>query len=675
MIGPLLRTGTLTDYHPVGAVGHPVYLAAAQLRAALARRLGAEVADCFAIPQRNEEGDTLDWYARRPGLVVPWSAASLEERASVTEQLRAHRERIDALAKTMQADPNPERQVFGRLLDHVLSFPDEEHLYLVDGRPVISFWGFVRDRESVGSDPLVNLGRFAAPVPADDLRLDLGPVDQPGARRGWPWWALLFVPLFLAALLAALALFSPLRGCVPLWSPDLSDPTLDALDQRSTDRPLTGDPKPMAVGEAVAVGGLDESRLEGSARDWVREDDGTAIDRRVWVDGVDRHATTVIDSREVREDRVDRAHTSSTTVASESDIDRDTSRATDTRGADEVERRASAILDSDRETSAVATDGVVDAAGAQGTEVDASVEAILEPDALPMAGPDTGSEDARSEAILDAEGTGADASAEATLEPDAVPMEAPGAESETAPFDAIGDADGAGVDGSPDATLEPEADSEETVAADAAVGVDLGLAEEVAPTRDAGADGGALPDPEGAVATPLDRPDGAERGAGRADREPFSTAGVDGAAVASQATAGPGGAVDPAGGSASAEATRASAPIGPRADWQTATTLQDPTTGLPIQMEYRARDGAGRLRLRRHDGSICEAGARLSREGGRLVTQTEEDIRCPDGTSFGRPRVECEPAVGGTARCVGRNPDGSTFAFDLTETESGATAP
>jgi hypothetical protein len=92
-------------------------------------------------------------------------------------------------------------------------------------------------------------------------------------------------------------------------------------------------------------------------------------------------------------------------------------------------------------------------------------------------------------------------------------------------------------------------------------------------------------------------------------------------------------------------------------------------------MEYRARDGAGRLRLRRHDGSICEAGAKLSREGGRLVTQTEEEIRCPDGTSFGRPRVECEPGAGGTARCLGRNPDGSTFAFDLTETESGAAAP
>ncbi len=59
MTGPLLKSGSLTAFHAVGAVGNPVYLAASQLRAAIARRLGADVADTFAIPQRNEDGDAV----------------------------------------------------------------------------------------------------------------------------------------------------------------------------------------------------------------------------------------------------------------------------------------------------------------------------------------------------------------------------------------------------------------------------------------------------------------------------------------------------------------------------------------------------------------------------------------------------------------------------------------
>lgn len=163
MTGPLLRSGSLIAYHPLGAVGHPVYLAAAQLRAAIARRLGAEAADTFAIPQRSEDGDTIDWYAPKPGRVVPWTVAGADERALAQAQLLQTRERIEDLGRTMQGEADPERQVFGRLLAHVTNFPDEEHIYLVEGRPVVTFWGFVRDRAAVGLDPLVNLDRLAAP--------------------------------------------------------------------------------------------------------------------------------------------------------------------------------------------------------------------------------------------------------------------------------------------------------------------------------------------------------------------------------------------------------------------------------------------------------------------------------------------------------------------------------
>ena len=156
MTGPLLRTGNLKSFHPLGAVGNPVYLAAPQLRVAIARRLDARIADSFAIPQRNEDGDTIDWYAPNPGPVVPWSAASPEERTQARGQLLEVRTRIQELAARMQQEEGSERQVFGRLLEQVGIFPGDEHIYLVNGHPVVTFWGF-HHNEGVVGDPLLDL--------------------------------------------------------------------------------------------------------------------------------------------------------------------------------------------------------------------------------------------------------------------------------------------------------------------------------------------------------------------------------------------------------------------------------------------------------------------------------------------------------------------------------------
>jgi hypothetical protein len=93
--------------------------------------------------------------------------------------------------------------------------------------------------------------------------------------------------------------------------------------------------------------------------------------------------------------------------------------------------------------------------------------------------------------------------------------------------------------------------------------------------------------------------------------------------------------------------------------------LQDPKTGLPIQMEYRSQDGVGQLRLKRHDGSVCQTGAGARMEGGRLVIDSSGDIRCADGTNFGRPRVECETGKDGKPSCAGSYPGGGTFSLDV----------
>lgn len=209
MPGALLRTGTLKEFKSLGVDGQPVYSAALQLREAIRLRLGKAAADCLAIPQPNDAGDRIDWYAPEDGNVVPWSAAAPEERAAAYEQLESLLQQLKPLSSEMTASDQREHTVFGRLLSKAIHFPDEQHVYLVNGKPVITFWGFTGQASDL-NDPLLCL-RPVAPTPtsAPVAPAPVAPVvaDRPGWLR-WLWWLL---PLLLLLLL----LLFLLRACAP----------------------------------------------------------------------------------------------------------------------------------------------------------------------------------------------------------------------------------------------------------------------------------------------------------------------------------------------------------------------------------------------------------------------------------------------------------------------------
>ncbi|WP_296810244.1 SrfA family protein [Thiocapsa sp.] len=631
MIGPLLRTGTLTDYHPVGAVGHPVYLAAAQLRAALARRLGPDLADSFAIPQRNEDGDTLDWYAPRPGPVVPWSAASPEERLSAQSQLLENRTRIDELARTLQADPDPERQVFARLLAHVFNFPDEDHVYLVDGRPVVSFWGFVRDREAVGSDPLVNLGRFAAPPTewsldlTDEARQDASPIPAPVTRRGLPWW--IWFPLLLLALV--LLLLFLLRGCVsesstplaewaPEWIPDwVAEELSPILAEPPAEDPLLVDPSIR-----------DESVIRDVTIDSGHLRDRTLIERDLRSDRTTDTSAISVTDQGVAVDETTVSETESTTLPVDS----------------ESLSEGPSVLDQ-----------TIGADAGEGTEgLPPVLDEELDPDAsetVPIEG---------EVPVADGELPLTD-TLPSDLAPDAsAPIDPTGDAALPTDVDAVDpDADTGIVDPAPDPTLS------DPTAADGDGAPAEGQAAE---------EGSSETPPELDTSDAASSEEGTEPPTGEGDAIP-ATPGLPGS-TAGEAEGAPGavpGTASAKGGAAGPSTTPGVSKPGatPQAldgltsGWRTATSLQDPKTGLPIQMEYRTQEGQGQLRLKRHDGSICQSGAAASVKGERLVIDSSGDIRCADGTNFGRPSVECAPGKDGKPDCVGRYPGGGTFSLDV----------
>ncbi|HWT68580.1 MAG TPA: SrfA family protein [Pseudomonas sp.] len=216
MRGPLLRSGKSGSFTALGETGQPVYRAALQLREAI-RRKKPELADHLAIPQSDELGNQIDWYSALDGDVIPWTSATEEERAPARRQLEALKTALEELSQRFLSTDSGEAQqgdkaVFGKLLKRVIHIPDENFVYLVQGKPVLTFWGFEHAGTDLNRDPLHCLYQ-APPLPPVVEAPVAAPVVPVVARPWWRrWWWLLLLPLLLLLLWLLLGL----RGCVPL---------------------------------------------------------------------------------------------------------------------------------------------------------------------------------------------------------------------------------------------------------------------------------------------------------------------------------------------------------------------------------------------------------------------------------------------------------------------------
>ncbi|MDR9890323.1 SrfA family protein [Pseudenterobacter timonensis] len=165
MAKTLLRSGNLDDYQAVGGGGQAVFDSALQIREALRLRRQQPLVDCLAIPQINDGGDRVDWYSPLEGDVVSWKAADKEARLRALRYLENSLASVGSLSKKACQSPKTAQQLFGSLLAKAFQFPGENFLYLVDGKPVITFWGFVNLNESARDDILDCLRESLLPEP------------------------------------------------------------------------------------------------------------------------------------------------------------------------------------------------------------------------------------------------------------------------------------------------------------------------------------------------------------------------------------------------------------------------------------------------------------------------------------------------------------------------------
>jgi hypothetical protein len=279
MTGPLLESGTLTEFEPLGAGGETLFSSASELRVAVQRRLGAGVAACLAVPQQNAYADTLDWYAPQPGPVTPWATLSDEQRSAVLEHVEALRGQLLELSRQLVQEDRRDRQIFGRLLEHAATIPDSSHIFLVGDQPVLAFWGFrLRGKDSISDVPSGSksslVGRDGGkkrddkkPNPELDSSLPRDASAQPrvGARR--LWW-------LLAAAVIATLIFGILWHRMTPPSPPVEGPQTPA--DPITQAPTAGTPPEPLVfpPDAIETGSTDflTGRWQASSDDLVDSD-------------------------------------------------------------------------------------------------------------------------------------------------------------------------------------------------------------------------------------------------------------------------------------------------------------------------------------------------------------------------------------------------------------------
>lgn len=209
--GPLLVSEPLQRYRALGLAGDPVWRAAGQLRAAIAARLSREHAELLAVPEAEPSGRTIDWYAPFDGDVKRLGELGETERREMLDRVHRLHGEIAGLATQMEAveRSNAERN-FARLLRQALTAPGEETLYVVDGRPVMTFWGFTAEAALPGvflpSLPPAVAPRVAAPpVSRPEAVMASAPALAAVAASRTVWWQWLLLGVVLMLILALLA--------------------------------------------------------------------------------------------------------------------------------------------------------------------------------------------------------------------------------------------------------------------------------------------------------------------------------------------------------------------------------------------------------------------------------------------------------------------------------------
>ena len=168
----LLSSSSFDGLREIGGFGQPLHALYPQIRAVLASELEPDAAWLLAEPVVDRANNRIDWYTEGDPEEQPVALNDLPE-----ERRQPLRTRIDdllgrgrELAERYVTAKEVRQHRLGAILRAVLATPAETGVFLVNGRPVLTGWGFTPDRpwsEPAGSPDSVMAASRSIEPPRD----------------------------------------------------------------------------------------------------------------------------------------------------------------------------------------------------------------------------------------------------------------------------------------------------------------------------------------------------------------------------------------------------------------------------------------------------------------------------------------------------------------------------
>ena len=203
--GPHLERTVRDGFQPMGVRGESVHNNAEHIRDTLERRLSPAHARLLAIPRRSDDGAITDWYAQMDGTVARWKDLSRVEKLETAKRVEALVRDIGGCAHDLDESGSRGARMMAESVRAATYLASTEHIFLVDGEPVISCWGHTILADSARPSVLPNLSALIhAPPPLPPLAESTvkEPLDVVETCFSPLRWILGTVPVLLLLLLA-----------------------------------------------------------------------------------------------------------------------------------------------------------------------------------------------------------------------------------------------------------------------------------------------------------------------------------------------------------------------------------------------------------------------------------------------------------------------------------------
>ncbi|MGH2670162.1 MAG: VWA domain-containing protein, partial [bacterium] len=174
-------------YRPPAGVERPGQDLHKRLQALIRRRLSPITATLLAEPRPSTDGRWIEWYTELAGQPVALPALPAEEQEKARTLLQDRLAALRSLARDLPGTGS--EAALGAALQQASAYPGEDTVYVVDGQPVLTFWGY----GSLPPEPVIPAPAPAGgAIPARWLRRILLPILIIGALSWlavyfWPW--------------------------------------------------------------------------------------------------------------------------------------------------------------------------------------------------------------------------------------------------------------------------------------------------------------------------------------------------------------------------------------------------------------------------------------------------------------------------------------------------------